>query len=102
MTKKDIINVISKTTGNSQKVTAEVVDSLLANIKTELGKGGSVEFMGFGTFGVVDRAERTGNNPRTGEKLIIPAHKAVNFKSSKILSEIVNANKKIPTEAGNE
>jgi DNA-binding protein HU-beta len=45
--------------------------------------------VGFGTFSVGERAQREGQNPRTGKKVKIPASKAVKFKAGKTLSEKV-------------
>ncbi len=67
----------------------EVLNFILDEIKETLGKGESAEFAGFGTFSVVDRAARSGVNPSTGEKMQIPATKAVKFKPSKALKDIV-------------
>ncbi|MBT3368817.1 MAG: HU family DNA-binding protein, partial [Nitrospina sp.] len=52
-------------------------------------KGDSVSLIGFGSFKVVDRAAREGRNPSTGEKIQIPASKAVKFTPSKVLKERV-------------
>ena len=55
-----------------------------------LGYGGEVQITGFGSFGVTERAARTGRNPQTGETLQIAASKAPKFKAGKALKEAVN------------
>ena len=55
-----------------------------------LGKGESVQLVGFGTFSVKERAAREGRNPRTGEVVKIKAAKAPAFKAGKALKEKVN------------
>lgn len=58
-------------------------------------KGGDdVRLIGFGTFSVAQRAATEGRNPRTGEKIQIPASKQPKFKPGKELKEAVNGKKK--------
>ena len=57
----------------------------------ELKKGEKIQLVGFGTFEVSERAERTGRNPQTGMEMTIPASKAPKFKAGKALKDIVNA-----------
>ena len=47
--------------------------------------GEKVSLFGFGTFSVVERVEKKGRNPNTGQDVIIPAHNSVKFKSGKTL-----------------
>ena len=56
----------------------------------ELQKGEKIQLVGFGTFEVVERAERMGRNPQTKEEMQIPASKAPKFKPGKSLKEQVN------------
>jgi len=46
--------------------------------------------VGFGTFDVKDRAERTGRNPQTGQEITIAAAKVPSFKPGKGLKDAVN------------
>lgn len=54
-----------------------------------LAKGKKVQLVGFGTFEVRERAERTGRNPQTGEEMTIPATKVPAFKPGKELKTAV-------------
>ena len=56
----------------------------------ELGKGGKVQLVGFGTFEVTERAARVGKNPQNGKEISIPACKAPKFKAGKALKDAVN------------
>lgn len=58
-------------------------------ITEELKKGEDFNLGKLGTFKVKDRAEKNGVNPKTGEKIVIPARKAVTFKASKNLSTLI-------------
>ena len=60
--------------------------------KTELSKKDEkIQLVGFGTFEVSERAERTGRNPQSGKEMVIPASKAPKFKAGKALKDMVNA-----------
>jgi DNA-binding protein HU-beta len=61
----------------------------LATMIDQLQAGEKITFVGFGSFEVVERAEREGRNPRSGEKMVIPARRAVRFKAGKALAEAV-------------
>ena len=78
---------------------AAILDALEGIILGELAKGEEVAFKTLGKFQVVERAARTGHNPKTGETIDIPAHKAVKFKPSKTLKEAVNQEKSVSTTA---
>ena len=53
--------------------------------------GEKIQLVGFGTFEVSERAERTGRNPQSGKEMVIPASKAPKFKAGKALKDMVNA-----------
>ena len=58
--------------------------------KDALADGDKIQLIGFGTFGVKERAERTGRNPSTGKAIVIPATKVVSFSPSSNLKTKVN------------
>ena len=60
-------------------------------VAEELKKGEKIQLVGFGTFEVSERAERTGRNPQSGKEMVIPASKAPKFKAGKALKDMVNA-----------
>ena len=59
-------------------------------ITAALKAGDSVSLVGFGAFGVKDRAARSGRNPRTGETIAIAASRVPGFKAGKALKDAVN------------
>ena len=85
MTKADIVRLIAQGTGLTKTDTAAVVDGFIESIVEALERGGHIEIRGFGTFKVVERAPRTGRNPRTGSEVKIASRKAPTFKPSKDL-----------------
>jgi len=63
---------------------------MVDSISEELEKGGSITLIGFGTFSVSARKERTAKNPQTKELMTVPAKKVAKFKPGKALAERVN------------
>ena len=74
-----------------KKTEAEkAVNAVIAAITEAMVEDDKVQLVGFGTFEVRERAEREGKNPRTGEKIAIPASKVPAFKAGKSLKDAVN------------
>jgi DNA-binding protein HU-beta len=69
---------------------AHVVNGMLAAMTEALAKGEEITFSGFGSFKLGMRKARGGRNPRTGERLRIPASKTVKFALGKTLKETLN------------
>lgn len=93
MTKAEFTSLIAAKAGTSKKDSEANLDATLAVITECLAKGQDVPFIGFGTFKVVSRPERTGRNPGTGQAIKIPATKAVTFKVGAKLKETVSGKK---------
>jgi DNA-binding protein HU-beta len=89
MNKTELIESISTESGLTKKDAKEALDALMNAISTTLQSGESISLVGFGSFSVINKAERKGKNPQTGKEIIIPAKKAVKFKPGKELSEEV-------------
>ncbi len=80
MNKTELINAVAEK-ANLTKVQAKAaLDATLNTITEALLKDDKVAIIGFGTFGVSEKTARTGINPRTKEKIEIPARKVVKFK----------------------
>ena len=91
MNKNDLIAEVSDSTGLSKADATKAVDCVLDTITGALKGGTEVRLVGFGTFSVSQRAASEGRNPRTGERIQIPASKQPKFKAGKGLKEAVNA-----------
>lgn len=89
MTKADLISKIAGEGGITKAQAEKAVDGFVSALTEALSQGEKVTLVGFGTFSVGDRSEREGRNPRTGEKINIPASKVVKFKPGKSLSDKV-------------
>lgn len=90
MTKKDLINAVSETSGVSKKDAAAVIDAVFAAITDSVASGDSVQLVGFGTFEARRREARTGRNPHTGEAINISAATVPAFKAGKAFEDAVN------------
>ena len=90
MTKAELVEKIHAKAGLPTKAKAEeALDAVVASLREALADGESVTFTGFGSFKVVERSERKGRNPRTGEECLIPASRVVKFTPGKALKEAV-------------
>jgi len=87
MTKNELALLVSEEIEVSEKTAAKMINVVLEGISSALEKGDSISLPGFGGFKVVQRSAREGRNPRTGEKLQIPASNAVKFTPGKALKE---------------
>lgn len=96
LTKADIVRLIAQGTGLTKTDTAAVVDGFIEAVIESLERGEHIEIRGFGTFKVVERAPRTGRNPRTGSEVKISSRKAPTFKPSKELRARVDPNNTDP------
>ena len=89
MSKKEFVDAYAKATGETKKRAEELVNQFLDTVEEVLLNGDSVQFVGWGTFEVKERAARTGINPQTKEEIQIPAKKVVKFKVGKKLADNV-------------
>ena len=90
ITKKELIDRITKKTQCKNITCKEIVQQFLDEIATELGKNNRLEFRDFGVFKVQERAARTAQNPKTLEKVQVPAKQRVKFKMGRIMREMMN------------
>lgn len=90
MTKADLVRVISAETGIIRKDVALAVDAFLDSVKDSMKDGKHIEIRGFGTFKLKERKSRIGRNPKTDEKVEVPARIVPTFKFSRAFKEEVN------------
>ncbi|MFA6780454.1 MAG: HU family DNA-binding protein [Paludibacteraceae bacterium] len=89
MTKADIVNEISKSTGIDKLDVLKTVESFMDEVKKSLSNGENVYLRGFGSFIVKKRAEKTARNISKNTTIIIPEHNIPAFKPAKtFVSEV--------------
>jgi len=91
MTKADLVEEVSKVTELTRKDAEVIVDTLFESVIKALKEGDKLEVRGFGSFRVRQRNSRVGRNPKTGEKVEVPAKRVPYFKPSKELKDLINA-----------
>jgi len=90
MTKADLVEEVSKVTELTRKDSEVIVDTLFESVIKALRTGDKLEVRGFGSFRVRQRNARVGRNPKTGDKVEVPAKKVPYFKPSKELKDLIN------------
>ena len=98
MTKLELIDAVAEETELTKKDTKKtintaidtIMDYLAGEAKKSEDDRDNVQIIGFGTFEVSDRAERTGRNPQTGDEITIPERKVPTFRAGKTFKEEVD------------
>ena len=89
MTKAELVEKMAKDAGISKADAVKALNSFIDGVTKTIKKGGKVTLVGFGTFLLAKRKARTGRNPRTGEKIRIPASKVPKFSAGAGLKKAV-------------
>ena len=89
MNKADLVNKVSAQTGETKTVVSSVVDTLIETIVDAVVDKKKVSILGFGSFEPRDRSARQGLNPKTGEKIAIPAKTVPTFSAGKQFKDSV-------------
>lgn len=90
MNKTELVAAMADKAGLTKKDADAALKAFTEVVKETLKAGDSIQLIGFGTFEVAERAERTGRNPQTGAEMVIPASKAPKFKAGKALKDALN------------
>jgi DNA-binding protein HU-beta len=102
MQKTEFIEHVAKEAGTTKSEADKVVRAAIKTIQETLAKGDKISLIGFGTFEVRERAERSGTNPRTKEKITIAAGKVPAFSAGSELKNAISgkAKEKAPRGGG--
>lgn len=90
MTKADIVDIVSSSTGISKIETEAVVKGFMETVIEAMKKGETIELRGFGSFKVVKRAKRVARNPKTNQEVTVPEQFVPVLKMSKEFKNSVN------------
>lgn len=90
MNKSELIDAIVENSGVTKIDATKALNGFIEAVQAAMVRGDDVVLVGFGTFGVKERAARTGRNPRTGETLQIAESKVPGFRAGKSLKDAVN------------
>lgn len=90
MNKQELITSMAEKTSLNKTNSEKALNAFIESVQEALANGEKVQLIGFGTFETKERAARVGLNPRTKEKIDIPAKKAPAFKPGKEFKEKIN------------
>ena len=90
MTKADLIDEVSRVVEMTRKESEAIVETIFDSIVRSLRTGDKIEIRGFGSFRTRQRQARIGRNPKSGDRVDVPAKKIPFFKPSKELRDLVN------------
>ena len=91
MTKADLIEEVSRLSELTRKDSEVIVETIFDSVVRALRSGDKIEIRGFGSFRTRQRKPRVGRNPKTGDRVEVPAKKIPFFKPSKELKDMVNS-----------
>ena len=87
ITKKQLVDRIAEKTQAKRVLVKQIAQEFLDEVTAELCKGNRLEFRGFGVFETKLRAARTAQNPRTLQRVEVPAKKTVKFKMGRLMKQ---------------
>jgi integration host factor subunit beta len=90
MTKADLIDEVSRVVEMTRKESEIIVETIFDSIVKSLRTGDKIEIRGFGSFRTRQRQARIGRNPKSGDRVDVPAKRIPFFKPSKELRDLVN------------
>ena len=85
VTKKELIDRIAEKTQAKRVVVKRIVQSFLDEVINELAHDNRLEFRDFGVFETRNRAARVAQNPKTLERVPVPAKRTVKFKMGRLM-----------------
>ena len=85
VTKKELVDRIAERLKRKRVVVKEVIQAFLDEVTRELGRGNRLEFRDFGVFEIRERAARVAQNPKTLQRVRVPAKRAVKFKMGRLM-----------------
>lgn len=90
ITRADLAEAIFQKVGLPRNESAELVELVLSEISGSLELGSPVKLSSFGSFGIREKGERIGRNPKTGEEVPITPRRVLVFRASNIMKERIN------------
>ncbi|HKF46541.1 MAG TPA: integration host factor subunit beta [Terracidiphilus sp.] len=90
MTKADLVEKVTRLGDLTRRDGEVIVETIFESVIKALQSGDKIEIRGFGSFRIRQRNPRIGRNPKTGERVEVPAKRVPYFKPSKELRDLVN------------
>jgi integration host factor subunit beta len=99
MTKAELVEEVARVSDLTKKHSESIVNTVFDSIIDALQKDEKIELRGFGSFRIRQRRSRQGRNPKTGDKVDVPAKRIPYFKPGKELKELINSSSASPAAA---
>jgi integration host factor subunit alpha len=90
LTRADLAEAVFQKVGLPRNESAEIVELVLREIVVSLERGDTVKLSSFGSFGIRDKGERVGRNPKTGQEVPITPRRVLVFRASNIMKQRIN------------
>jgi integration host factor subunit alpha len=90
LTRADLAEAVFQKVGLPRNESAEIVELVLREIVASLERGKTVKLSSFGSFGIRDKGERVGRNPKTGQEVPISPRRVLGFRASNIMTQRIN------------
>jgi integration host factor subunit alpha len=90
LTRADLAEAVFQKVGLPRNESAEIVELVLREIVASLERGDAVKLSSFGSFGIRDKGERIGRNPKTGQEVPITPRRVLVFRASNIMKQRIN------------
>lgn len=90
LTRADLAEALVRKIGLPRNESQEVIETILQEIATTLVRGETVKLSSFGSFGIREKGERVGRNPKTGEEVPITPRRVLVFRPSNIMKDRIN------------
>ncbi|MFT5507272.1 MAG: integration host factor subunit alpha [Hyphomicrobiaceae bacterium] len=91
LTRADLAEALVDKVGLPRNESQELVELVLSEISNALADGEPVKLSSFGSFGIREKGERIGRNPKTGEEVPITPRRVLVFRPSNIMKDRINA-----------
>ena len=91
LTRMDLSEAVFREMGLSRNVSAALVEAVIQHMSDALVAGEQVKISSFGTFGLREKSERLGRNPKTGEEVPISPRRVLSFRPSHLMKDRVSA-----------
>ncbi len=99
LTRADLADAVVRKVGLPRNESQELVELVLDEISSSLARGESVKLSSFGSFGIRQKGERVGRNPKTGKEVPITPRRVLVFRPSNIMKDRINAGQSRPKAA---
>ncbi len=90
LTRADLAEAVFQKVGLPRNESAELVELVLREIVAGLERGETVKLSSFGSFGIRDKGQRIGRNPKTGQEVPITPRRVLVFRASNVMKQRIN------------